>query len=410
MDDSTLKTLLSRLSRQAFEAFIVEFYNSKGDQYDLNLLREVGDGVYYRGLLDSYGQSLHSVFILQYLPLELLRNPEAHLLDEDILVPILKRLFKFYKGQKGAWGMVSESLRYDYKLKGVNLITNLHDIEIDTYLGKLVPQFSSLIKRVSRRKTIGAAIGSFDSYIELANKDVKQAFSTFLENHSEGLRISLLTEKIMVEQFATERNLTGGVLPKTAFPYETLFVNNKIQKEEVLREFESIINKDTSEATLERFLVAHYRDIFGAKYDRIETQLWLRFPELGMAGNKRLDIFLRNSVINDWELFEIKRIIKLSGTYRDIPVLAREVSYTIQQTKNYARILSQHKVKKYFAEQGIEYFEPSLNIVVGNKPQISQEDWRWLVSSNKDVNILTFDNLLNEMRLRLYDRDKIFED
>ena len=115
-------------------------------------------------------------------------------------------------------------------------------------------------------------------------------------------------------------------------------------------------------------------------------------------------MFLRNSVVNDWELFEIKRVIDLSKTYRDAPVISKEVSYAIQQIKNYARILSQDSVKRYFAQQGIEYYEPTLNMVVGRTPQIPHEQWRWLISNQKEVKILTFDNLLSEMKLRLKDR------
>jgi len=406
MDDSTLKNLLSRLSKQAFEAFIVELYNSEKFEHNIKPLEEVGDNVFYRGIVASYGQSIHSTFILQYLPIELLKNPEIHLLDDETLIPTLKQLCNFYKGKKGAWGMVSESLRYDYQIKGINLITNLHNVEVETYFEKLIPNFKDIVERIFRRKTIGTAIGSYDSFIELANEHIKQGFTKFLQNNSDGIRISLLSENIKVERFVVEKNLSGGVMPTTKFPYETLFVNYFAQ-DEILKEFESLINKETSESDLENFLVSNYKEIFGNKYDRIETQLWLKFPEFDISDkNRRLDVFLRNSVVNDWELFEVKRIIELSRNYRDIPVLSKEISYAIHQIKNYARILSQDSVKRHFSTQGIGYFEPSLNIVVGSKPQISHEQWRWLTSNDKSVNILTFDNLLEEMKYRLSDRKK----
>jgi hypothetical protein len=123
MDDNLLKKLLSRLSHQAFQSFIVEYYNSKINQNEIKPIEEISNEVFYRGILDSYGQSLHSIFILQYLPIELLKHPEKHLLDREILIPILKQLKNYYKGKMGAWGMVSESLRYDYKLQAINLRT-----------------------------------------------------------------------------------------------------------------------------------------------------------------------------------------------------------------------------------------------------------------------------------------------
>ena len=404
MNDILLKNLLSRLSKQAFKSFVIEYYNSQKFQKDIKPLAEVGDDVFYQGLLDSYGESLHSILLLQYLPFELLKNPEIHLLDEKIIIPILEQINKTYKGKTGAWGMVSECLKYDYKLQSINIISNLYNVEVSTYYQNFIPQFDSLIKRVFRRKTISTAIGSFDSFIDLDNENLKQSFTKFLENNNEGIIISLLPENLKVERFGVEKNLSGGVMPTTKFPYETLFVNY-FAHDEILKEFESLLNNETSESDLENFLVSHYKEIFGNKYDRIETQLWLKFPEFDISDkNRRIDVFLRNSVVNDWELFEVKRIIELSRNYRDIPVLSKEISYAIQQIKNYERILSQDSVKRHFANQGIEYFEPSLNIVVGNKPQISHEQWRWLVSNDKSVNILTFDNLLDEMKHRLSDR------
>ena len=123
---------------------------------------------------------------------------------------------------------------------------------------------------------------------------------------------------------------------------------------------------------------------------------------------QRLDVFLRNSIANDWELFEVKRVIELTRTYRDVPVIAREVTYALHQLKNYARILAQDRVRKHFAKQGIEYYQPSLSLVVGKIPQIPQDQWRWLLSTNENgVKILTFDNLLAEMKMRLRDRYQI---
>ena len=179
----------------------------------------------------------------------------------------------------------------------------------------------------------------------------------------------------------------------------------------VLCQFETLLKSDPKESQLEDFLAAHYQDVFGRKYDRIETQLWLRFPGVDIANkNRRLDVFLRNSVSNDWDLFEIKRLIPLSRTYRDVPVLASEVLNAIQQAKNYSRVLQQDSVKRHFAQQGIEYYEPCLNVVVGRTPEIPHEQWRWLQSiSDMSVNIIAFDELIAELRLRLADKYAMLE-
>ena len=78
-----------------------------------------------------------------------------------------------------------------------------------------------------------------------------------------------------------------------------------------------------------------------------------------------------------------------------------EILHSIQQIKNYEKILIQDKVKQAFAKKGIEYYYPELRLVVGNKPDISIEQWRFLKSTNENgLKIITFEDLIMEMKLR----------
>ena len=169
----------------------------------------------------------------------------------------------------------------------------------------------------------------------------------------------------------------------------------------------SPLRPGVSEARIERFLKAYYQDVFGFEYDRIETQLWLRFPDLDVARkDRRLDVFLRNSIFKDWDLFELKRIVRITGSHRDIPILTSEVSRSIQQTLYYEKLLSNDSVKKNLAKEGIQYAMPSLNLVIGRTPQIEHAHWRWLTkAAGAGVRILTYDNLLDSMRIRLKERE-----
>jgi hypothetical protein len=137
----------------------------------------------------------------------------------------------------------------------------------------------------------------------------------------------------------------------------------------------------------------------------------LRFPQHDIADkDRRLDVFLRNSVTNDWELYEVKRAIKLTCTYRDGPIIAHEVYKAAQQIKRYEKILSQDSVKKKLAEDGIEYCVPTLNLVVGSKPEIPHEQWRCLVNANiKDIKVITFDEILKQMECRVMDYKRLLE-
>ena len=158
-------------------------------------------------------------------------------------------------------------------------------------------------------------------------------------------------------------------------------------------------------------MIAHAKEIFGGKYDRVEAQIWLRFPDLDITGKeRRMDVFMRNSISMDWDLFEIKNPIRLIRNYRDVPVMVAEVSHAITQLKNYSRLLSSRKVKETLKQSGIEYCEPTLNLVIGRKPQISLEQWRWLLSSqDKDVRLITFDDLFSEMKIRLTDHARFIK-
>lgn len=402
MDKNLLKSLLTRLSRHAFESFVVELFSTKSP---FRVLPEAGEGVYYQELLDSYGGSLHTAFLLHYSPLELFNRPNLNSISDPDILQRLRNVRNLYKGQIGYWGMISPFLRKADRLQSLGFVTNLYGIDRNAYEGKLIPQYVNLSRR-SGLKKMPVVVGSYDSSIELNPDGAEEAFRKFIVHNSDGISISISSDRASVERFVSERNLTGGVLQNTKYPYEPVFLAHLKQKEVILAEFESLIREDTSESELETFIRAHYKDIFGSRYDRIETQLWLRFPELDIAGRKRrLDVLLRNSVINDWELFEIKRVVKLTRSYRDAPVLSREITHAIQQIKNYGRLLSQDAIRKHFAKEGIEYYEPSLHLVVGKTPQIPHKQWRWLLSSNEHgVKIMTFDDLLSEMRLRLKDR------
>lgn len=164
------------------------------------------------------------------------------------------------------------------------------------------------------------------------------------------------------------------------------------------KEFENVINEG-SENQLEEFIAAHYQLFLGSHYDKIETQIWLKFPESDIANKeRRLDIFARNTLSQDWDLFELKKNMPVVKMYRDVPTFTSELSGAISQLRNYQRNLQQDNVKKYFAEKGIEYYEPSLNLVVGRTPQISIEQWRRACADQNNINVLTYDNLLSQAK------------
>ncbi|MGB0560268.1 MAG: Shedu anti-phage system protein SduA domain-containing protein [Spirulinaceae cyanobacterium] len=412
-DPNLTKKYITHLNHYAFTQFVTELFNQDLLEQGMTEFRpfpDIGDDTFYQPYLDSYGESIHRVFLIHTPPLELFDPTREFNIDDPILLNRLARIRNHYKNCIGRWGKVDPYLEKDDALKTVGFLLNIADIDQLAYQDFLFPAYKRVKKFCGLKKPY-TLLGSADSFVEKSPTSTGVALERTLRK-IDGISILIDNNGIKVREFSNERWLGSGVVKSTRSPYEPIFLNKAIHGRSILCAFESLLNSEPSESELEDFLVTYYKDVFGYKYDRIEAQLWLRFPDLDISGkDRRLDVFLRNSVSNDWELFEIKRPIRLTRTYRDAPTFSSEVHHSIQQVKNYARILSKDEVKKHFVKQGIEYFEPCLNLVVGRTPQMPHEQFRWLQSSgDSSVKILTFDNLVSELKCRLSERYAMLKD
>jgi hypothetical protein len=405
-----LKNLLGCLNRHAFTKYVYSLYklddgikDSKTDGLipytveTVDLSETCGDYVFEKHHCNPPEfQSFTGLFIYTE-PIDLFYR----LSDVDIATPSivksLKKYKKIFREREESWFYPQDG---ELSVPQIAFITNYSDISKDDYNDVLFPKFKKLLKRWDYEPEL--LLGSLDSFFELNPTNAEKAFENFISNHKDGLSISLEDDNFSVNDFVADKYISDGVLRGSKNPCESVYIKS-IEKSQAILEFEHIINRNPKEDELELFLQKHYQDIFGFEYDKIETQLWLRFPELDISQNeRRLDIFLRNSIEKDWELFEIKRAKKLTKSYRDIPVFTGEVQSAIQQLRNYSRILSQDNVKRKMAKEGIEYYEPALKLVIGRTPNIPQAEWRWLKSTNeKDVKILTYDELLTSMKKRM---------
>ena len=394
MQPSLLKDLLYRFNKYAFQCFTLEMLRAGYGEACIMPRADFGEGIFLRDPWDDLG-GYPGIYVTHYVPVELLKDPSTINVRDPEILQAMERICEFTKDNP-IWAIMFFLNSANYPLQQDQL---------------LLPQYELLIREVGIHFASGhrqLGFGNLDSFVDQKPEEAESALLTFFKTNSDGISITLSSDKASVSRFASEKPVFSGVARQSLDPYEPVFTYQP-GKESVLQQFEDLIVADSAESVLEEFLRSHYREIFGAQYDRIETQLWLRFPELDIAArDRRIDLFLRNAVINDWELFEVKRSIRLTRDYRDMPVIAGEVSYAMQQVKNYARILSQDLVKRKFAAEGIEYYEPELHLVIGRRPQLSLAQWRRLVADNaKDVKLITFDDLLKEMKLRLQDRNRI---
>jgi hypothetical protein len=400
---STLdRRIFSRLNRHDFAAFTFEALRLRYN--DLAKLDTAEDIYYRQGRVDSplpegsYWVPYDAVYINHFSPTELFKQSSVKL-DEAQLSDDLDKIQRHYSSPS--------STHYRY-VGEIYLLLNTVESAIEDFAADVAPLFKRLaVKAGFNVETYG--VGTFASFLSYRPEETTQALAQLIMRPSEGLSINVGDDKVDVRPFWSEKPMFCGVTQDSLSPCETVYLSTKRQDAAALEELGALLYRGAKESELERFFVAHYRDIIGYKYDRIETQLWLRFPKLEITGSDRcLDVFVRNSVRRDWELFELKRAKPIISSSGNLPVFIRDVHDAIEQVRNYARLLKESAVKDRLAKEGIEYYEPSLNVVIGRTPQLEHAQWRRLVSNNV-VNLFTWDDFYEELRSRHQDRESILK-
>lgn len=400
MDNNRVLDYINKMDLHDFENFAAFFFEniykgtiSKHKTIKNALVRDL------EGAVRTY----KGIYLPHCIPYELYKNPYDIPVDSPYLRKKLQIILDEYKNEFFPTLMTYHTGRLGNLLNSIYFINNIAGFPIGFYHDYLIDEYIKLTKSVGvdLDDEFTTHVGSFDTFIASDPEIVVKLIDEYSSNNFD-VSFSMEEGNIKVQKCANHKYLTSGVGKITKFPYNSLVVEHFNDKSNILKEFEDLLNKYPTEDELEKFLGRYYKEIFGNNYDKIEMQLWLRFPEIDIANkNRRLDIFLHNNVINDWELFELKKIMPLTKSYRDIPVFRNEIYSAIQQLKNYDRILQNHEVKEKLKRDGIEYYEPSLNLVVGRTSTLPHDEWRWLATSNKDIKILTYDNLLTEMSNRL---------
>lgn len=414
IDESFIKQFLKNLDKNSFINYIFELFklNDFEGKYGVKrktyFLEECNDSVIEQNFLERNPEHIqgHNLYIPFFYPIELLEDISILNIDFSQIDKTLKYCKKIIEERESSWQFWTDG---NYMMPNIAFITNYLGLDEAKYQEKLFPIFEKLLSGSELNHQL--LIGSIDSFFEMSSKDALKAFNKFVEKNQASFCISFQNGNFKINKIHTEKWLSDGTIAGINTPCEPVISFSNETIDDVLKEFQSLINQDKKEDVLERFLKKYYMDIFGPQYDRIETQIWLKFPEADIASkNRRLDVFLRNSVENDWELIELKKSIDLIKFYRDVPTFKSEILNAIQQLKNYEKILFQHTTKEHFKKMGIEYFYPELRLVIGRKPNISTEQWRWLKMTNSNnIKIITYDELIKSLkaRSRLYNNIKL---
>ena len=391
MDKDILSTLINHLDSSGFDDLIFYLLKQEDDFYLSKRLSHIDDRI-IENPPERFFQTAEAFFI-NYHPYSLYKNFNLQNLYLDDLK---KLILKYIENRSYEMWLPVEGTR-------IYAISNYDSCKIGVSDKELLEFHEKELSGVLP-SGFDVVIGSVSTILNQGNTDdekYSKRVKDFFLNNDSGICINLSDDKIIASRFVAQREFDGIVTSP-----ENIFhpvIKKVIDTDDKLVEFNQLINNDTRESVLEEFLYTYHDLFFGDKYDTLSTQVWLDFPEFDI-GNKdrRLDIFMRNSISKDWDIYELKRSsVKLTKTKSDVPMFVSAVHDALTQLRNYKRILSQDKVKRKFEAKGIKYYNPQFNLVIGKKPNISDEKWNWLLSHHSDLNIITYDNLLESAKKRL---------
>lgn len=402
-DKELIKRLIRRLDRDSFSGMINACLNLEYGSL-VTPLPELGKDIWHRsigyvkGAYDpNSAEKADAFYVVQHMPSELFKNPLAVDFHESQVVESLRSI-RACK-EIASIEYYPEITRYML----LHFMTNFVSSPGQEYFDGLLTKYEALVGELGF-DTSHVYVGTCDTYVDQKPTETGNALQSLLAS-CDATSIRLVPGQIAVQPFSSERNFAAGVTPGTYSPCGPVFVPH-VGLSSAVQELQFLLERNPKEAELQKFLKRYYQEVFGPNYTRIETELWLRFPHLDIANKeRRIDLFLRNETMRDWELVEIKRFLPLTGTQRDAPRLSREITDGIGQLQHYQSILKQDEVRRKLEADGFDYWEPELRLVIGKSPTIERKQWRELLGRDRsNVKIFTYNDLLADMRIRLEDR------
>lgn len=399
-----MKKLIHNLDESSFHQFIVELWkrenvNSDKKVISLKRLNGFNHQVYEQSVCSFDGpnkfQGFNSIFPFNE-PFDLIRELKIGKLktNEDLLSDLI-RYKRRWSNKIAKWNIFTQGEIY---LPIIAFVSNLAGFEEEFYQDFVLPELEDLMQAI---KMPGVAkIGTCDSFIDLDFENVKYVFEKVISK-AKGLVISFDDGQVNCKEFQSERYLKGGVLKGSLAPITTAAVFTDTISE-IKDEFQRLLVSSSKEKELERFVKKYYRHLFGMEYDRIETQVWLKCSNIDYLGkDRRLDVFLRNSASSNWDVLELKHLLKPIRLNRSNAYLASEICRGISQLKNYQSLLSQKSVQEQLKRIGIDAFEPQLKLVITKAPQEHISVWDKLKRQYaNDIKIIAIEELVNEVTIR----------
>lgn len=393
MDNTLSKAIIERFDNKAFDSFFQKLINDPSYGRHIERVGKIDDRI-FDCLPERFNYNVDA-FFLCYEPYSIYETFDKSKIDFNNLRNLVSKYIT-NRSYEGPW-----SVQYGITLY---IINNFDSNKLCVSDVELMELYEQELRQVLPSDFYSIGVGNLNTFATAYTENPGRLYKLlcdFIANYDAGLCISVTNDNASISRFFTECEFSGITQDsKTLIQpvYKRISVSNRI-----LDEFNKLIFGNAHESQLEEFLYTYYQQIFGNEYDRISTQVWLKFPDLDIGHKeRRLDIMMRNTIKDDWELFELKRSnVELTKTISDVPMFASAVNDAIAQAQNYKRLLEQDKIKRALAADGIEYYEPEINLVIGKKLAISNYQWRRLLADNQNgLKIITYDTLLKEAQSR----------
>jgi len=400
MDPNITKKAALNINHGAFIDFVrmlfSTHYNNLGDT---NFFDENNKfrSFHIRKLIATFSDYLH---IYQYyfphiLPLDLLKNSKEIDIRTPFLMEYLKKKEFSFTINPSTWEAMNSSLYF---------LSNLNDPK---YEELLLSKYRTILKDLNKKVDFG--IGNINSFFTQEPQITSRTFHEFVRTRLNGLIILFPShEDPQIMNHFTGRYFESGILNMNSVPIEPILLDSLKNLPAIIKDFEDLLSKNPKETEIEKFIKEHYKLILGYTYDRIQTQVLIN-PENEKSKGQRYDILLHNIFTDDLKLLELKKIFKVAVGKLSKKHPSYRLTYAITQISKYKELLETKEGRDKLNKKGIDYNNIVFAVSIGRRPQIPIKEWDFLKKIySKEIKIITYDDLLDDMKSRLKEFRKVW--
>ena len=247
-------------------------------------------------------------------------------------------------------------------------------------------------------------IGQPEIPITVGRHPLRKLFTSVAQGEeplSDGEQVAVLD--VMEKNVKTIAEIQPEKLVKLQSDIELANLNSLIVR------YEEMINKNFSESDWQRFLNENPFILslaFGYPIIKVQDQASVGGRKISGSGEKITDFLVKNSMTNNTAIIEIKKpqtelLNKKpfrSGVYTPSSELSGSINQALDQKYQFEREISQ--IKENSRIHDIETYSVHCCLIIGKMPsdEERQKSFELYRGNSKDVEIVTFDELLNKLK------------